>query len=280
MVQVITMVMLKELCIHDVIPDKNQPRKLFDETKLQELAKSIRQHGLLQPILVKPLQNGKFQFVHGERRWRACKLVCMKTIRAEVRELSDKEVAEIQLVENLQREDLNPIEEAETYQRLIEEYSYTHEEIAKKICMSREYVTNKLRLLKLPLEIQEEIRKGKKGNIKESHARLLLSIEETDKQKQLAEKVIDERLSVRKTEQLLRFLRKVSHETYVSNGIEKVPLLISFEPDVYSALEQASNEKRLRKESIVSNVVLNFLQKEGYLRTDNPKRMTLKVECK
>ena len=271
---------IRELQIDDITSDPRQPRKSFDETKLQELAESITQHGQLQPILVRPLQNGKFQIVHGGRRWRACKMAGMTTIRAEVRDLNDKEVVEIQLVENLQREDLNPIEQAETYQRLIEEYNYTHEEIAKRICMSREYVTNKLRLLKLPSEIQNEIMKGKKGNIKESHARLLLSINESDKQKQLAEKIINEKFTVKKTEQFLRSIVKVSCETYISSGIEKIPLLISFDPDIYSALEQASNEKRLRKESIVSNVVSDFLQKEGYLRTDNPKQMTQKVECK
>ena len=268
---------IKELPIDDVITDPRQPRKRFDETKLQELAESIRQHGLLQPILVRPLQNGKFQIVLGERRWRACKTIGMNTIRAEIRNLTDKEALEFQLVENLQREDLNPIEEALTFKKMIDELGYTHHELGKKLGKSREYVTNKLRLLKLPLEIQNNIIKKK---IKESHARLMLSINESDKQKQLAEKIVNERLSVIKTKQLLSSLIKVSRETYVSSGIEKIPLLISFDPGVYSALVQASNEKRLRKESIVSNAVSDFLQKEGYLRTDNPKQMTHKVKCK
>lgn len=263
-----------------VIPDPNQPRSDIDEEKIKGLAESIKEQGLLQPILVRPIESGKYQIVLGERRYRACKRLGLETIRAKIRELGDKQVLEIQIVENLQREDLNSIDEAKAFKRMVDDLGYTHEKIAERIGKSREYVTNKLRLLKLPSEIQDEIRKGKKGNIKESHARLLLSVNELDKQKQLAEKVIDERLTVRKTEQLLRFLTKVTRETYVSSGIEKIPLLISFEPDVYSALEQASNEKRLRKESIVSNVVSDFLQKEGYQKTDNPKQVTHKVECK
>ena len=263
-----------------VIPDPNQPRSDIDEEKIKGLAESIKEQGLLQPILVRPIESGKYQIVLGERRYRACKRLGLETIRAKIRELDDKQVLEIQIVENLQREDLNSIDEAKAFKRMVDDLGYTHEKIAERIGKSREYVTNKLRLLKLPSEIQDEIRKGKKGNIKESHARLVLSVDESDKQKQLAEKIINEKLTVKKTEQFLRSLVKVSRETYVSSGIEKIPLLISFDSNIYSALEQVSNEKRLRKEFIVSNVVSDFLQKEGYLRTNNPKQITNKVECK
>jgi len=203
-----------ELPLEDVIPDPNQPRKDFNEAKLRELAESIKQHGLLQPILVRPLERGKFELVHGERRWRACKLIPEKrTIRAEIRNVSDKEKIEIQLVENLQRQDLNPIEEAQTFQRLIDEFGYTHEEIGNRIGTSREYVTNKLRLLNLLPTIREEVRKG---NISEGHARAILSLKEPHEQEELAKKVIDQGLKVRETEQLVRNLKEemnVSRET-------------------------------------------------------------------
>ena len=164
-----------ELPIDDVEPDPNQPRKYFDETSLQELAQSIRQHGLLQPILVRPFLNDIFQIVFGERRWRACKRVGLKTIKAEVRELDDKRVLELRLVENLQRQGLNPIEKAVTFRRMIDELGYTHEELGKRIGKSREYITNKLRLLELPDNIKKAVQNGE---IKESCARALISLDE------------------------------------------------------------------------------------------------------
>ncbi len=189
-----------ELPLDSIISDPNQPRKSFDETKIQELAESVTQHGLLQPILVRPLGNGKFQIVHGERRWRACKLIGLKTIKAEVRELDDKEVLEIQLVENLQRENLNPIEEAEAFNRMVEELGYTHEAIAKRVGKSREYVTNKLRLLKLPDDIKNALREGK---ITESHAKALISLKNNE-QTEIFEKVVAEGLSIREMEEIIK----------------------------------------------------------------------------
>lgn len=254
---------IKELFIDDVIPDPNQPRKCFDETKLQELAQSISQHGLLQPILVRPLQNDKFQIVHGERRWRACMLLGLKTIKAEPRELDGKQVLEIQLIENLQREDLSPIEEAETFQRMINELGYTHEELGKRIGKSREYVTNKLRLLELHEDIKKALHNGK---IKESHARILLPFEES-RQKAVFNEILAHGLKVRQVEEIIKANRNVPHETYSAPKEIEIPLLVSLKPNVYSALEQVSNERKLRKESVVSSVVSDYLQKEGYLLT-------------
>jgi len=261
-----------EILIEHIIPDPNQPRKNFDKGKLRELADSIEKHGLLQPILVRPLQNGKFQIVHGERRFRACKLLGFKKIRAEIRNLTDKEALEIQLVENIQREDINPIEEAEAYARLIKEFGYTHQEIARKIAKTREYVTNKLRLLKLPSEIQNEIRKG---NITESHGRLLLSLNESDKQKQLAERVIDDKLTVRETEQLVNSLKGCIDVTRVtsitpppeakieSQDIPKDGLVIGIwiSPKTYDALTQLANSKQTTVERLCSELIERSLTK-------------------
>jgi len=193
---------VEELSIEDVVPDPNQPRKHFDETKLQELAQSIQQHDLLQPILVRPLQNGKFQIVHGERRWRACNLVGLKIIKAEVRQLDDKRVLEIRLAENLQRQDLNPIEQAEIFRRMIDELDYTHEELGKRIGKSREYVTNKLRLLDLSEDIKKALQNGK---IKESHARALLPLEGS-KQKEVLNKILVNDLKVRQIKEILELI--------------------------------------------------------------------------
>lgn len=256
-----------ELKIEDVIPDSHQPRKKFDEAKLKELADSIKQVGLLQPILVGPLGN-KFEIVHGERRWRACKIAGKKTIRAEVREISDEEKYEIQLIENLQRESLNPIEEAEAFKQL-SKLGHTHEEIGEKIGKSREYVTNKLRLLKLPVDVQEQIMKGE---LSERHARAILSLRDSHEQKTFAKEIAEKNLKVRETEQLIhRFKNNVSQETsdyqHPLCGDSAVPILVPFEPEVYSALERASKEKKLKKELLVRAAVSLFLQKERYLKS-------------
>lgn len=189
-----------ELSLEVVVPSPSQPRRHFDEARLSELAESIKQVGLLQPILVRP-RGGKFEVVHGERRYRACKMAGKETIRAEIRDLSDREVVEIQLIENLQRENLNPMEEAETFRCLVEDFGHTHEEVGKRIGKSREYVTNKLRLLKLPSEVQRKVRKG---FLSEGHAKAILSLEGDAEQEELAQKVIEKGLRVRETEQLVR----------------------------------------------------------------------------
>lgn len=191
--------MWTEIPIENIIPDPNQPRKMFDEAKQKELVESIKQHGLLQPILVRPIGD-KFQIVHGERRYRACKVLGLEKIRAEVKELSDRQVLEIQLVENLQREDLNPIEEAETFQRMISECGYKHEEIAQRIGKSREYVTKRLRLLDLPLATQDKI--GKR-ELTASLAEVILSVDEPEKAEKVTNAIIEDNLTVRQAKDLV-----------------------------------------------------------------------------
>lgn len=252
-----------ELPLEDIIPDPNQPRKNFDEAKLRELAESIRQHGLLQPILVRPLKGGKFELVHGERRWRACKIAGKTTIQAEVRNVGDREKIEIQLVENLQRRDLNPIEEAETFQRLIDEFGYTHEELGNRIGKSRGYVTNKLRLLKLSPEVQEEVRKG---NISEGHARATLSLKPNE-QKKITREIIDKGLKVRETEQLVRNFREgnnVSRETFGTSTKVKT-LLIPISSKIFATVEETARKMKLKPEDLIERAVVIFLQNEGYM---------------
>ena len=164
-----------ELRIMEVEPNKNQPRKDFSEEALEELAASIKEHGLLQPILVRPTASGRYQIIAGERRWRASRKAGLSTIKAVIREFRDEEVMEIALIENLQREDLNPIEEAEGYGSLIETLGLTQEQVAKKVNKSRSYIANSLRILNLDNGSKRALKEGK---ITLGHAKALLSIDD------------------------------------------------------------------------------------------------------
>ena len=186
--------------ISQVEPNKEQPRKYFDEDALIELSESIKQYGVLQPLLVQKKDN-YYERIAGERRWRAAKLAGVKEIPVVIKDYSDQEVMEIALIENIQREDLNPIEEAQAYQRLIKDYRLKQDEVAEKVSKSRAAITNSLRLLKLDKRVQEMVMEGKLSN---GHARTIISIEDGDKQYAIAQKIFDEKLSVREVEKLMR----------------------------------------------------------------------------
>ena len=186
--------------ISQVEPNKEQPRKYFDEDALIELSESIKQYGVLQPLLVQKKDN-YYEIIAGERRWRAAKLAGVKEIPVVIKDYSDQEVMEIALIENIQREDLNPIEEAQAYQRLIKDYRLKQDEVAEKVSKSRAAITNSLRLLKLDKRVQEMVMEGKLSN---GHARTIISIEDGDKQYAIAQKILDEKLSVREVEKLMR----------------------------------------------------------------------------
>ena len=175
------------LKITDIEPNRNQPRKVFDEAALTELSESIAQNGILQPLLVRPMADGSYQIVAGERRWRAARKAGLTEVPVYIRALSDEEVAAMTLVENLQRQDLNPIEEAQGISRLMEEYGYTQEQTAQRIGKSRSAVANALRLLALPAEVLEYVRDGL---ISAGHARALLSLENEDLIRHMANEVI------------------------------------------------------------------------------------------
>lgn len=197
-----------EMNISEIEPNQNQPRKAFNQAQLEELADSIRKYGVLQPLLVQK-KDDTYTIIAGERRWRAAKLAGLKTVPAVVREYSVQQAMEIALIENLQREDLNPIEEALAYQRLIEEFSLKQEEIAERVSKNRTTVTNSLRLLNLVPEIQQMLVEGR---ITSGHARALLAVADPKQQLELAEKVEAEHMSVREVEKAVKLLGKEKKE--------------------------------------------------------------------
>jgi len=189
-----------EIKITDIEANEMQPRKAFDDETLANLSESIKEHGVVQPIIVRKVGN-TYQIIAGERRWRASRIAGKRTIPAIVKECSNLEVMELALIENLQREDLNSIEEAQAYKSLIEEYDMTQEEISKKIGKSRPAIANSLRLLQLPQVIKNLIAEGK---ITQGHARALLAISGEKRQLEMAEKIINEQLNVRQIEKMAK----------------------------------------------------------------------------
>lgn len=187
----------------DIVVNKEQPRKVFDDEKLNELAESISQHGVIQPILVRPLSDGTYQIVAGERRWRASRIAGLTEIPAVVREMSQEEAMAVALIENLQREDLNPIEESEGIKLLIDKFELTQEEVSKRLGKSRSSVTNSLRILKLPDEVKKYV---ENSIISTGHAKAILSLESEEKIIEIAKLIIEKNLSVRETESLVKKL--------------------------------------------------------------------------
>jgi len=190
------------LKISDIEPNRDQPRKVFDKEALEELADSIKQYGIVQPIVVQK-RDGYYEIIAGERRWRAAKLAKLKEVPVVIKDYSDQEVMEIALIENIQRQDLNPIEEAMAYKRLIDEYDLLQDEVAKKVSKSRTAITNTLRLLKLTSRVQEML---VNDELSMGHARALLAIEDEEKQVEAAEKIVALKLSVREAEKLVKKL--------------------------------------------------------------------------
>ena len=195
--------------INDIEPKRDQPRKHFDEEALKELADSIAMHGVIQPLLVRPLSDGGYQLIAGERRWRASRLAGLTQVPVVVREMTDEEAMELALIENLQREDLNPIEEAEGFKLLMDTYSFTQEQAAEKVGKSRPAVANALRLLALPQEVLDMV---KQGLISSGHARTLLPLSDEKLIIKLAEEISQKELSVRETERIVKTLLKPKSE--------------------------------------------------------------------
>lgn len=187
-----------------VEPNRKQPRKNFDEDALQELSDSIKQFGLIQPILVQDRKD-HYEIIAGERRWRAAKMAGLKEVPVIIRNYSEQEIMEISLIENIQREDLNPIEEAQAYKRLLEEFHLKQDEVAERVSKSRAAVTNSIRLLKLSDEVQQMVIDDM---ISTGHARALLAVEDHEEQYTLAQQIFDEKLSVRDVEKLVKNLHK------------------------------------------------------------------------
>lgn len=191
-----------------VEPNREQPRKTFDEESLNELAESIKQFGLLQPILVQDRKD-YYEIIAGERRWRAAKIAGLKEVPVIIKNLTEQEIVEISLIENIQRENLNPIEEALAYKKLLNEFHLKQEEVAERVSKSRTAVTNSMRLLKLAEEVQKMV---VKEEITTGHARALLGIEDEEQQISTAKKIVDEKLSVRDIEKLVKNMNKPAKE--------------------------------------------------------------------
>lgn len=186
--------------INDIKPNENQPRKAFNEEKINELSDSITEHGIIQPLVVRKRKNG-YEIVAGERRWRAARKAQLKEVPCLIRSFTDEENMLVAIIENMQREDLNPIEEAEGLNQMIKTYGLTQEEVSKSVSKSRPYITNALRLLKLPSAIQQLVMEGQ---LTTGHARALIPIEDKKLQAELCRRIIDEGLSVRKIEELVQ----------------------------------------------------------------------------
>jgi ParB family transcriptional regulator, chromosome partitioning protein len=221
-----------EISVTEIVPNQFQPRRVFDEAALQELAQSIRQYGVLQPVVVRKIMNG-YEIVAGERRWRAAKLAGLSDIPALVKEYTDAEMVEIALVENIQREDLNPIEESLAYRRLMEEVGLTQEEVARKAGRSRSMIANVVRLLQLPAEIQDYV---SRGTLTVGQARPLIGLENEELQLEIAKTIIEEDLTSRDVEELVRRAAKSprartvkkteKREIFVAEAEERLKMLL------------------------------------------------------
>ena len=216
--------------ISKVEPNREQPRKSFDEDALQELADSIKQFGILQPLIVKK-KDDYYEIVAGERRWRAAKIAGLKQVPVILKEFNEQEIVEISLIENIQRENLNPIEEAVAFKRLMEDFSLKQDEIAERVSKSRTAVTNSMRLLKLDKRVQQMV---VDEMISTGHARALLSLENDELQYTVAQKIFDEKLSVRETEKLVKS---------ILNPKKQKKILEEGEDLVYRNLEEKIKER-------------------------------------
>ena len=246
----------------DIEPNRDQPRKQFDEEALAELSNSIAQHGVLQPLLVRPMPDGGYQLVAGERRWRASRMAGLTEVPVVIRDLTDSQVAELALVENLQRENLNPLEEANGYKELSDRFGYTQEKISEIVGKSRSAVANALRLLNLPESVGEMV---SSGNLSMGHARALLSLEDEKIQKEIAELVVRNDLSVRETERLVR--NSVKEKTGIKKAKKRNPY--------YDEAELALSEVLGRKVKITKSSKKGALEIEFFDDADLKKLLKI-----
>jgi len=232
----------KEINIDDIKPANGQSRQLFEQDKLTELAASIKEHGVIQPVVVRPSVYGGYELIAGERRWRACQMIGLKTIPAVIKRYMDIDAAAVSLIENVQRVDLNPIEEATAYRQLIEEFGLTQEEVSERVGKSRPFVANMIRLLSLPDEIIEMV---KSGQLNAGHARAILSIQDTKKQLKAAEKIINQQLNVRQAEKLARDINEKDNNRR-SEKVEKEQFIKEIEEVLNKYLGTRVKLKKIR----------------------------------
>ena len=243
--------------INEIEPNRAQPRKSFDDASLADLAESIAQHGVLQPLLVRPLIGGGYQIVAGERRWRAARMAGVQEVPAVVRDLSESEVMQLALIENLQREDLNPLEEAGGYQALMEEYGFTQEDVARTVGRSRPAVANALRLLALPEDLRALVQEGK---LSAGHARALLAFPDEEGMRRAARLAVEQGLSVRQLEKMAQAARGETAEGKPKKEKRRLPY--------YDEVERALHEHLGRRVSVKGSQKKGTLQIEFYGQED------------
>lgn len=225
---------LKEIKVAEIKPNPKQPRLKIDQEKLQELVESIREYGVVQPVVVRSQPGGGYELIAGERRWRACQQLGLEYIPAVIREYGELQSAAIALIENLQRENLNPLEEATAYRRLMDEFQLTQDQVSQRVGKSRPQITNMVRLLSLPNEIKVKL---SNGDISAGHARALLTLESRQKQIDVCELIIKKQLSVRQVEELVQNINKADQE---NNPIKKQkpqdPVILDLEDQLRNTL--------------------------------------------
>ncbi len=243
-----------KLKLNEIEPNKNQPRKVFDDEALSELSASIEKHGIIQPLLVRPLPGGTYQLVAGERRWRAARMAGLTEAPVVIRELSDEDASALALIENLQREDLDPIEEAEGYRYLMDTFSITQEEAAQKVGKSRSAVANLMRLLSLPKDVLELVRAK---TLSAGHARALLPLEDSALITQFAKEIIEKGFSVRQTEKLVKDFLKPQKST--KKAAEKDKYITEVELSLCESLGRKVSIKGSEKGG---SITIEFFSKE------------------
>jgi len=249
---------VKEVSVSEIRPNPYQPRKEFEQSAIDELAGSIKEHGIIQPLIVRKSIKG-FELVAGERRLRAAKLAGLKQVPVVVKAYTDQQLMEIALIENLQRENLNPLEEAEAYEKLIAHHNYTQDQLAKKIGKSRPHVANMLRLLQLPEGIRKMV---SAADLSMGHARALLTVTDEKAQLQLAKDVVEKELSVRQLEELVKQL-SVSRETKKKKPAKNEPVLIAIEERLRSRF---GTSVKIKKGSKRGKIEIDFYSQEDLQR--------------
>ena len=250
------------LRLSEIEPNRDQPRKVFSEEALNELADSIREHGVLQPLLVRPLSTGGYQLVAGERRWRASRMAGLREVPVVIRDMDEEQAMEIALIENLQREDLNAIEEASGYKLLMERYGMTQEQVAKRVGKSRPAVANALRLLNLPPRVMEMVAEGE---VSPGHARALLSFEDPEQMMDVAQKVRKGKYSVRDIEKMSKHPGEPAVEELTSAEAEDV---WGSQAAFFTEMELALSGELGRKVKIARNGNSGMLQIQFYNEDD------------
>lgn len=249
---------LKEIDISQIIPNARQPRQVVNAEKLTELAGSIKEHGIVQPVVVRPLEDGKYELIAGERRWRACQSLGMEKIPAVIRDYGDLEAAAVALIENVQRENLNPLEEARAYRILMEDFGLTQEDVSRRVGKSRPFVGNMVRLLSLPGEIQQMVMENQ---LSAGHARAILGIPEENRQISAAKRILKTQMNVRQAESLVKSLSSVRTRVRKARGrVQEYRLL---EKDLSTVLAASV---KVREKNGGGRVIMDFSNPEEMVK--------------